>query len=295
MMINPRALLELVRAPAALTVPGDSLAGATAAGWPLGPRTVQLAAASACLYWSGMALNDYADRQVDAKERPGRPIPSGRISPRTALAAASALTGAGLALAAWAGGRRTLGVAVPLAASVWAYDLALKDTRFGPAAMAAARGLDVLMGAGMSRWRLALPPAAVIACHTYAITVVSRQEVEGATAALPARAFAATAALSLGAAIMPFPGLPERSPTPAHRAAGTALLAAYLLAAGRAQLEAAAHPDPAHLQRAVGAGIHAMIPLQAALTARAGSVHAALPLMAVYPVVRLLSRKVSPT
>lgn len=295
MMLDLRALLELVRAPAALTVPGDSLAGACAAGRPLGPRTVRLAAASACLYWSGMALNDYADRQVDAEERPDRPIPSGRVSPHTALAAASTLTGAGLALAAWAGGRRTLGVAVPLAGTIWVYDLVLKGTRLGPAAMAAARGLDVAMGAGTTRWRPALPSAAVIACHTYAITVVSRQEVEGATAALPARTFAATAALSLGAAIMPFPGPPGRGPTPAHRAAGTALLAAYLLAAGRAQLEARAHPDPAHLQRAVGAGIHAMIPLQAALTARAGSIRAALPLMAVYPVVRLMSRKVTPT
>ena len=71
---SPRVLAELVRTPAALTVPGDSLAGAAAAGWPFGSRTPALAASSVCLYWAGMALNDYADLALDAAERPERPI-----------------------------------------------------------------------------------------------------------------------------------------------------------------------------------------------------------------------------
>ena len=116
-------LAELVRLPAVLTVPGDTLAGAAAAGWPLGRRTWALPIASACLYWAGMALNDYADRDLDAVERPERPIPSGRVLPRQALALAAGLTAAGVGTAAAAGGRRALRVAVPLAATVWAYDL----------------------------------------------------------------------------------------------------------------------------------------------------------------------------
>ncbi|WP_214417033.1 SCO3242 family prenyltransferase [Sphaerisporangium fuscum] len=286
---RPAVLLELVRAPAALTVPGDALAGAAAAGWPFGRRTAGIAAASVCLYWSGMALNDYADRRVDAVERPRRPIPSGRIGPGAVLAVAVTLTGAGLALAAWAGGRRALGVAVPLAATVWAYDLGLKNTRWGAAVMAAARGLDVLMGAGTGRWRLALPSAAVMACHTYAVTSLSRRETQGASPALPARSLAVTVATA-GAAAVPPPGH-----DPAGRAATAGLLGAYLLAAGGAQLAAVAEPDPAHLQRAVAAGIHAMIPLQAALAARSGSRAAAIPLLAGYLAALRLSRKVSPT
>ena len=47
-------LVRLTRAPAALSVPGDVVAGAAAAG-DLGPHTAGLAAASTCLYWSGMA------------------------------------------------------------------------------------------------------------------------------------------------------------------------------------------------------------------------------------------------
>jgi 4-hydroxybenzoate polyprenyltransferase len=145
---GPKALAELVRAPAALTVPGDGLAGA-AAGFPLGGRTAALTASSVCLYWAGMALNDYVDRDVDAVERPARPIPSGRVSPRAALGTATALTAAGLAIAGAAGGTRALGVAVPLTCAVWAYDLGLKGTAAGPPVMAAARGLDIVLGAGV--------------------------------------------------------------------------------------------------------------------------------------------------
>ena len=71
-------LAELVRLPAVLSVPGDVLVGAAASGQVREiPRTAGLVASSSCLYLAGMALNDYADRDVDAVERPGRPIPSG--------------------------------------------------------------------------------------------------------------------------------------------------------------------------------------------------------------------------
>ncbi|WP_433790072.1 UbiA family prenyltransferase [Actinoplanes sp. CA-252034] len=102
-MTSWRDIARLVRAPAALSVPGDVVAGAAAAG-TLRPRTLGLAGASVCLYWAGMAANDWADRHIDAVERPGRPIPSGRVRPGTALGIAAGLTGAGLALAAAAGG-----------------------------------------------------------------------------------------------------------------------------------------------------------------------------------------------
>ncbi|MET7695070.1 SCO3242 family prenyltransferase [Streptomyces sp. NPDC005483] len=143
------AWAELLRLPALFTVPGDALAGAAAASARPTPRTLLAIASSLCLYEAGMALNDWADRDVDAVERPHRPLPSGRIRPAAVLGAACALTGAGVTLAACAG-RPALTVAVPLAATVWAYDLALKDTPAGPFAMATARGLDLLLGAAAS-------------------------------------------------------------------------------------------------------------------------------------------------
>ncbi|MEV7624973.1 SCO3242 family prenyltransferase [Actinoplanes sp. NPDC089786] len=191
-----RDLISLVRAPAALSVPGDVVAGAGAAG-ALSPSTAGLAGASVCLYWAGMAANDWADRELDAVERPERPIPSGRISPRAAFGIAAGLTGAGLALAGAAGGRRALAVAGPLAAAVWAYDLKLKNTAAGPAGMAVCRGLDVMLGAsGSARMARAVPSALAVALHTYTVTALSRREVSGAEPRLAAVTLATTAALT---------------------------------------------------------------------------------------------------
>lgn len=41
--------------------------------------------ASVSLYAGGVVLNDYFDREIDAKERPERPIPSGKVSKEFAL------------------------------------------------------------------------------------------------------------------------------------------------------------------------------------------------------------------
>ncbi|MGW6308351.1 UbiA family prenyltransferase [Streptomyces niveus] len=141
-----RAWAELLRVSALFTVPGDALAGAASVGVRPNRGTALAVGASLCLYEAGMALNDWADRDEDALERPHRPIPSGRITPNAALTAAGALTATGLFLASRAG-RPTLALSTALAATVWAYDLRLKHTAAGPAAMGAARALDVLMGA----------------------------------------------------------------------------------------------------------------------------------------------------
>ncbi|MFD9867725.1 UbiA family prenyltransferase [Streptomyces niveus] len=145
-----RAWAELLRVSALFTVPGDALAGAASAGVRPNRGTALAVGASLCLYEAGMALNDWADRDEDAVERPHRPIPSGRITPNAALAAAGGLTATGLFLASRAG-RPALALSTALAATVWAYDLRLKHTAAGPAAMGAARTLDVLLGATATR------------------------------------------------------------------------------------------------------------------------------------------------
>ncbi|MFD3437762.1 SCO3242 family prenyltransferase [Streptomyces sp. NPDC058685] len=337
------AWAELLRVSALFTVPGDALAGAAALGVAPNRGTALALGSSLCLYEAGMALNDWADRDEDAIDRPHRPIPSGRIAPRSALAAAAVLTGAGLALSA-AAGRRPLALATALAATVWSYDLRVKHTRGGPAAMAAARSLDVLLGAaatrtaatsgtaaraasgmgtaatGMARarsvvgapargssvigkavrgagattvptTRSALPGAVVMGAHTYAVTSVSRHEAHGGSTLVPLAALAAT--LGLGAL-----GIREQrtSPgTPPARLLVTALAGAYVRTAAKPFLHAALNPSPPLTQRAVGGGIRAMIPLQAALAARAGGGASALALMGLVPLARKLARKVSPT
>ncbi|WP_411080438.1 UbiA family prenyltransferase [Streptomyces sp. cmx-18-6] len=430
-----RAWTELFRVSALFSVPGDALAGAAAVGRGPGRGTALAIGASLCLYEAGMALNDWADREEDAIDRPHRPIPSGRISPPAALGAAGALTLAGLALAARAG-RPALAVATGLAATVWAYDLHLKHTKAGPAAMAAARSLDLLLGAtatatatataagaaapaavgaGAARGTAApaavgagtayaagtgvghramastptlppapatpsaragavpptgldnvagaagpvlgalvaaLPAALVLGAHTYGVTAVSRHEAQGGSTAVPLAVLATTA--GLGAAVLaahrgrhpdrttvpdpggiglgaprpvpPGPGAPRLgaprlgaprpvAPRPGARGPGelgpghphpadisaparlllTAFAGAYLRTAGPPLLHAALNPSPPLTQRAVGGGIRAMIPLQAALAARAGSPGSGVAVMALVPLARALARKVSPT
>ncbi|SCK12212.1 4-hydroxybenzoate polyprenyltransferase [Streptomyces sp. ScaeMP-e48] len=377
-----RAWTELFRVSALFSVPGDALAGAAAVGRSPGRGTALAIGASLCLYEAGMALNDWADREEDAVDRPHRPIPSGRISPSAALGAAGALTAAGLALAARAG-RPALAVATGLAATVWAYDLHLKHTKAGPAAMAAARSLDLLLGAtatatatayagtgpgpratrpmrlgavpptgpdnvaraaGPARSLLAaLPAALVLGAHTYGVTAVSRHEAQGGSTAVPLAVLATTTALA--AAVLAThqrqrpgepatPGLATTAPGSSHRpdhphhpAAPampdlgapppgtyrpshhphrptapaltplllTAFTGAYLRTAGPPLLHAALNPSPPLTQRAVGGGIRAMIPLQAALAARAGAPGSGLAVMALVPLARSLARKVSPT
>ncbi len=291
--MQARALIQLVRAPAALSVPGDVVAGATA-GRTLGRSTPVLAVSSCCLYWAGMALNDYADRHVDAHERPGRPIPSGRVRARLALELAGGLTAAGLATATLAGGRRALAVALPLAATVWGYDLGLKNTAAGPATMAAARTLDVLLGAGAGHLRSAAPAAATVGAHTLAVTTLSRAEVTGSNARLPAATLAATAGVTaIVAGLVAGPRTGNRRT--ARSLAAVAPLATYTVSVGRAQVDAVRDPSPPRLQRAVGAGILGMIPLQSALVAGRGAYRTAGAVMAAFPLARRLSRRVSPT
>ncbi|MFD5204276.1 UbiA family prenyltransferase [Streptomyces sp. NPDC058375] len=482
-----RAWAELLRVSALFSVPGDALAGAAAVGRGPGRGTALAIGASLCLYEAGMALNDWADRDEDAVDRPHRPIPSGRISPAAALGAAGALTAAGLALAARAG-RPALTVATGLAATVWAYDLHLKHTKAGPAAMAAARSLDLLLGAtatatytgapgragrpdnvagapagaraalagstpagavpasargtvtpgsvlgtataalargaatpasgrgaetrtsvrgaaisrpvngaavrgsvrgaatpasargGLTASLPALPAALVLGAHTYGVTAVSRHETQGGSTGTPLAVLATTTALAAAVlgewwgrapdwrgagvrdeghpgraaapAVSPYgagrfgpaagPGArrpvgaalagalgqaagPDAKPYGARRPGWAAdldaglpaipglegllaraaadptrlltlaLTAAYLRTAGPALLHAALNPSPPLTQRAVGGGIRAMIPLQAALAARSGSPVTGLAVMGLVPLARSLARKVSLT
>jgi 4-hydroxybenzoate polyprenyltransferase len=282
-----KAFLQLVRAPAALTVIGDTVAGAAAAGRPLRGRRLLLPLSSVSFYWAGMALNDWADRKLDAVERPERPIPSGRVSPDQALAVAGGLTAAGLGLARAAGGRDTLRLAVPLAAAVWAYDTVLKKTAAGPAAMAACRTLDVLMGAGAADARKALPSAIAVGGHTLGVTALSRGEVHGASATTARTVLAGTGLTALTAI--------TGARSWRDRLGAVAFTGVYGSVVGRAQYGAAQDPSAATVRAATMAGIHGMVPLQAALTARRGSLLGALAVAAALPVARRLARKVSPT
>ena len=104
-----RAWLELTRVSNLPTVLGGVLVSVAATGalqwrfdgWSLmGWWSPQLAmlAAIACFYMAGFILNDVFDRRIDREERPGRPIPSGRIAVGTAVKIAVIMILVGLLL-----------------------------------------------------------------------------------------------------------------------------------------------------------------------------------------------------
>ncbi|GAA1762094.1 SCO3242 family prenyltransferase [Agromyces humatus] len=295
-------VLELVRAPAALTVLGDTIAGGHAGGARFTARQWLLPLASVFLYSGGMALNDYADRDLDAIERPERPIPSGRVSSRRALGIATTLMAVGVGLAAVGGGRRSLRVAAPLVGAIVLYNTVAKDTTAGPVSMAACRGLDVLMGGGGGR--AALPAAATVALHTAGVTATSRGEVHGGTVGTARAGLTITGATAVAALIggpaagattndaASRPSRPETRTTRVLAGIGAAAAAvAYLATALPSQLKSLENPSASNARTATRAGIGAMVPLQATLTARSGALAPAVLLGGVDVARRALSAR----
>lgn len=121
-------------------------------GWNQPAQFAGLLAASCCLYLSGMVFNDVFDRKQDAAERPGRPIPSGRVSIRSAVILGTVLMLAGTTAAAMVS-FVSLQVALLLVVAILGYDSILKRTPLGPLAMGSCRFLNVMLGASVqSSW-----------------------------------------------------------------------------------------------------------------------------------------------
>src|SRR5947209_16811364 len=93
------ALAQLIRLPNVFTVWADMFLAAMVIGvWPeLFFSFLFLLLASTFLYWSGMVWNDYFDVEQDGRERPFRPLPSGKIRLGSASALGSCLLIAGVA------------------------------------------------------------------------------------------------------------------------------------------------------------------------------------------------------
>lgn len=91
------AWLRLGRVSNLPTVWSNALAGTVLAGGdPWTAATLLAALALSLLYVGGMYLNDAFDQAIDARERPGRPIPSGKVAPETVFAAGFAFLLLGL-------------------------------------------------------------------------------------------------------------------------------------------------------------------------------------------------------
>lgn len=181
-----RAYLTLARPANLVTALADVLAGMAIAGYFLLPEPPPapvgwLCLATVGLYGGGVVFNDVFDADLDAVERPERPIPSGIISKQAATVWGGLLLllGVGVSFAV----NPTAGLlAIATATAALVYDRFGKHHNwFGPLNMGLCRGLNLLLGVsiipeqvGPWAW-VGLVPVAYIA----AITMISRGEVHG--------------------------------------------------------------------------------------------------------------------
>jgi 4-hydroxybenzoate polyprenyltransferase len=275
-MSRLRDYLQLCRFPAVFTAMADIFLGFLLVHIDLRPTAEfgALLAASSCLYLAGMVFNDVFDRQVDARERPNRPIPSGRIPLKRAVSFGTTLIVAGLAAATFAG-TRSLFVAVLLTVCIFAYDGLLKKTPIGPLAMGGCRFLNVVLGASSAGLRWTAPwglphvfIAAALGIYVAGVTWFAKKEAERSSRS---GLIAATAVINLGLGLLLLLsyGVWSRylswNGAPDARTSSLLLLAMVAVIVNRRAFAAITDPSPKLVQAAVKVMLLSIITLDAGL------------------------------
>jgi len=270
---------RLLRLPNHATAAADVLAGwlvvsgVRELGWP--PTAVGLAiGAGLSLYAAGMVLNDVCDVELDRRERPGRPLPSGRIPLATAAMVGQGLLALGgllgCAAAMLSGHPAVVLVTAALTAAVWVYDRWAKATPWGPTVMGLCRSLNWLVGMTVAggpteghQWLIPLG----MGLYVGGITLYARDEAgESRVATLAAGSIAMAAGLSLVAwQSLLMLGAGQGAPFLAARPAGNWLLlwTLFITLLSARNLVGLADPSSGRVQAAVGNSIMAIITIDA--------------------------------
>lgn len=176
--------LKLGRVSNLPTVASNVIAGVVLAGGASPARIALVAFSMSLAYVGGMYLNDAFDRQIDARERPERPIPSGQVSALTVFAWGFGLLAASvavLALGALAGAMPGHCVAsgLVLAALIVLYDAWHKGNPLSPFLMGLCR-VGVYVTAALSvQPRLdgdVIVGSAVLLAYLIGLTYTAKQE-----------------------------------------------------------------------------------------------------------------------
>lgn len=179
--------LKLGRVSNLPTVWTNVLAGVVLAGGRPEPRLlILLWTALSFLYVGGMLLNDAFDHELDARERPERPIPSGQIGAAEVYALGYAMLAAGILLlgaeAFLFGGRRSwapVGAGAILAGAIVLYDAWHKGNPLSPLLMGLCRMLVYAIAALAVTPRLdaaVIGAALVLLAYLIGLTAVAKQE-----------------------------------------------------------------------------------------------------------------------
>jgi 4-hydroxybenzoate polyprenyltransferase len=172
-------LLRLGRISNVPTVWTNVLAGSVIAGATLHlDQIAVIVTAVTALYIGGMYLNDFFDREIDARDRPGRPISAGEIGAGTVALIGFGLLATGIALAIPFGLAAVVCVAL-LAAIIVLYDVWHKGNTLSPVIMGLCRAL-VYVGTGIATTGGAssatIIGAVTLAGHVAGITYAAKQE-----------------------------------------------------------------------------------------------------------------------
>jgi 4-hydroxybenzoate polyprenyltransferase len=153
-------------------------ATALAGGDPASARTASVVFAMTLFYVGGMYLNDAFDRDIDARERPGRPIPAGEISATVVFGAGFALLALACAIMALHGLASALAGGA-LAGAIGVYDVHHKGNALSPLVMGLCRAL-VYVGAAVAAAgaipAVVLIGAAGVCAHVVGLTYAAKQE-----------------------------------------------------------------------------------------------------------------------
>ncbi|MCX7628636.1 MAG: UbiA family prenyltransferase [Geminicoccaceae bacterium] len=185
--MSPPVWLSLGRVSNLPTVWTNALAGTALAGAdPWHRATLLVCLALSSFYVGGMYLNDAFDAAVDRRERPERPIPSGRVAAETVFAAGFGWLLGGLVLLAAAVAARPEGAGllaivagIGLAATIVFYDWHHKTNPLSPLVMGLCRVLAYLV-AGLVAVAQPAPGlwflAGIGLCWLVGLTYAAKQE-----------------------------------------------------------------------------------------------------------------------
>lgn len=144
-------LLRLSLAPTAAADIAAGVVFGSQGAWMAGASPWLLIAASLAIYHGNLAINDWNDREHDAKTRPSRPLPSRAIPPVAALGVGLGLVLLGAALAFRA--RFECGVWMSgVALCALAYNTVGRGAWSGPMLLATCRAGNLGAGLQLARW-----------------------------------------------------------------------------------------------------------------------------------------------
>ncbi len=183
-----RAYIELARLSNLPTCCSNVLVGCAIGGltgWSEWKAIAGMTIAIGLMYIAGMALNDAVDHTFDRQQRPGRPIPSGRISIRAACIFTVICMALAISVIALMGAPALL-LGLVLAVTIIVYDFLHKKIAASVVLMGLCRGLVYVTAAAVAwpiDWTISLIFAGTVTIYISIVTLIARSEVAPTTGA----------------------------------------------------------------------------------------------------------------